>query len=56
MSRLLSRRQLLLSCVTQDSVELEDVTEDEEEEEEEENNLVFSPTSPVCRIIEVILL
>ena len=54
MSRLLSRRQLLLSCVTQDSVELEDVTEDEEEEEE--NNLVFSPTSPVCRIIEVILL
>lgn len=55
MSRLLSRRQLLLSCVTQDSVELEDVTEDEEEEEEE-NNLVFSPTSPVCRIIEVILL
>jgi len=57
MSRLLSRRQLLLSCVTQDSVELEDVTEDEEEEEEEEeNNLVFSPTSPVCRIIEVVLL
>ena len=38
-------------------MELEDVTEDEEEEEEEEeNNLVFSPTSPVCRIIEVVLL
>ena len=54
MARLLSGRQLLLSCVTQDSVELEDIPEDEQLEEDE--NLVFSPASPVCRILEVILL
>ena len=54
MARSLSRRQLLLlPCVTQDSVELEDIAEDEQREED---NLVFPPASPGCRVLEVILL
>jgi hypothetical protein len=57
MARALSKRQLLLSCVTQESLDHDDILEDEDEDKSDRDNAFLSlPTSPVCRVLEVVLL
>ncbi|KAL8574570.1 hypothetical protein ACOMHN_047287 [Nucella lapillus] len=67
MARSLSRRQLLTYCMTRARHKRDDISEEEEEDEREEGRrdggrkeggreiLRFSPTSRVCRVLEVLL-